>query len=189
MTGGRVVVLGRTGRNFAAGMSGGVAYVLDAAGDVPARAATREMVDLEPLDDAERRRARAAADPRGTSEYTGSAARRARARRLATTSVRRFVKVMPRDYKRVLQAQAQGGGGRTRRGVRGAGRGWPSMGKVTGFIEIARKKQPTRPVAERVHDWREVYLPYPEAGAAGIRGRAAWTAASRSAIRAARSAT
>ena len=34
------------------------------------------------------------------------------------------------------------------------------MGKPTGFIEIARKKQPTRPVAERVHDWREVYLPY-----------------------------
>jgi glutamate synthase (NADPH) small chain len=36
------------------------------------------------------------------------------------------------------------------------------MGKVTGFIEIARKKHPTRPVPERVHDWQEVYLPYPE---------------------------
>ena len=36
------------------------------------------------------------------------------------------------------------------------------MGKPTGFIEIQRKKHPTRPVAERVHDWREVYLPYPE---------------------------
>jgi glutamate synthase (NADPH/NADH) small chain len=36
------------------------------------------------------------------------------------------------------------------------------MGKVTGFIEIARKKHPTRPVEERIHDWREVYLPYPE---------------------------
>jgi glutamate synthase (NADPH) small chain len=35
------------------------------------------------------------------------------------------------------------------------------MGKPTGFIEIHRKKQPTRPVAERLHDWREVYLPYP----------------------------
>ena len=42
MTGGRVVVLGPTGRNFAAGMSGGIAYVLDADGDVRARAATRE---------------------------------------------------------------------------------------------------------------------------------------------------
>ena len=35
------------------------------------------------------------------------------------------------------------------------------MGKPTGFIEIARKKQPSRPVAERVKDWREVYLPHP----------------------------
>jgi glutamate synthase (NADPH/NADH) small chain len=37
------------------------------------------------------------------------------------------------------------------------------MGKPTGFIEIQRKKHPTRPVAERIHDWREVYLPYPVA--------------------------
>ena len=37
------------------------------------------------------------------------------------------------------------------------------MGKVTGFIEISRKKPPTRPIVERIHDWREVYLPYPEA--------------------------
>jgi glutamate synthase (NADPH/NADH) small chain len=37
------------------------------------------------------------------------------------------------------------------------------MGKTTGFIEIQRRKPPMRPVAERVHDWREVYLPYPEA--------------------------
>jgi glutamate synthase (NADPH/NADH) small chain len=35
------------------------------------------------------------------------------------------------------------------------------MGKVTGFIEIARKKPPMRPVGERIHDWKEVYLPYP----------------------------
>src|SRR3954463_4553455 len=38
------------------------------------------------------------------------------------------------------------------------------MGKPTGFIEIHRKKHPTRPVAERLRDWREVYLPYPETG-------------------------
>ena len=38
------------------------------------------------------------------------------------------------------------------------------MGKVTGFIEIQRKKHPTRTVGERVHDWHEVYLPYPEEG-------------------------
>ena len=49
MTGGRVVVLGRTGRNFAAGMSGGIAYVLDVTGTFSARC-NREMVDLEPLE-------------------------------------------------------------------------------------------------------------------------------------------
>jgi glutamate synthase (NADPH/NADH) small chain len=37
------------------------------------------------------------------------------------------------------------------------------MGKVTGFIEVHRQKAPARPIAERVRDWREVYLPYPEA--------------------------
>ena len=37
------------------------------------------------------------------------------------------------------------------------------MGKVTGFLEIQRAKQPTRPVQERTRDWREVYLPYAEA--------------------------
>ena len=37
------------------------------------------------------------------------------------------------------------------------------MGKVTGFLEIVRAKHPTRPVPERLHDWREVYVPYPEA--------------------------
>ncbi len=52
MTGGRVVVLGRTGRNFAAGMSGGIAYVLDLEGTFGANCNT-EMVDLDRLDDEE----------------------------------------------------------------------------------------------------------------------------------------
>src|SRR5436853_7714666 len=37
------------------------------------------------------------------------------------------------------------------------------MGKITGFIEIHRKKPPARPITERIRDWREVYLPFPEA--------------------------
>ena len=65
MTGGRVVVLGPTGRNFAAGMSGGIAYVLDADGRF-ARAATTTLVGLEPLD-AEDRTAR----PRAGLEHRG----------------------------------------------------------------------------------------------------------------------
>jgi glutamate synthase (NADPH) small chain len=43
------------------------------------------------------------------------------------------------------------------------------MGKATGFIEIHRKKQPTRPVEERIHDWNEVYLPWPT-GELGMQG-------------------
>src|SRR5207248_5840735 len=52
MTGGRVVVLGPTGRNFAAGMSGGIAYILDEAGDFP-RHCNMQMIGLEALDDPE----------------------------------------------------------------------------------------------------------------------------------------
>ena len=106
MTGGRVVVLGRTGRNFAAGMSGGVAYVLDANASF-ARRCNPEFVDLEPLDrddDVElvmellKRHVR----------HTGSTL----AARLLTdwsATVKRFVKVMPRDYKRVLEGKSQFG--------------------------------------------------------------------------------
>jgi glutamate synthase (NADPH/NADH) large chain len=99
MTGGRVVVLGLTGRNFAAGMSGGVAYVLD----LNVGRVNPEMVDLDPLDAADREFL-ADVVTRHHAE-TGSAVARAL---LAdwTTSVDRFSKVMPKDFKRVLAAQA-----------------------------------------------------------------------------------
>ena len=51
MTGGRVVVLGRTGRNFAAGMSGGLAFVLDEDGTLRARVNPTMLDQLEPLDE------------------------------------------------------------------------------------------------------------------------------------------
>ncbi len=101
MTGGKVVVLGRTGRNFGAGMSGGVAYVHDSDGNFPSRV-NREMVDLEEL-----------ADPaeiaalRELIERHIAATGSARGKRVLAGwagSVRRFVKVMPRDYKRMLIA-------------------------------------------------------------------------------------
>ena len=69
-----------------------------------------------------------------------------------------FVKVMPRDYKRVVEAEAPRRRRGPRAGVRRDGGGRP-VGKPTGFVEIARAKQPVRPVAERVRDWHEVYLP------------------------------
>jgi glutamate synthase (NADPH/NADH) large chain len=103
MTGGRAVVLGPTGRNFAAGMSGGVAFVHDADGSFPARV-NPEMVDLDPLTDEDRTWLRERIQMHANE--TESAV----ARRVLdgwTTEVERFVKVMPRDYKRVLEAIAR----------------------------------------------------------------------------------
>ncbi|WP_338742517.1 glutamate synthase large subunit [Actinomadura luteofluorescens] len=100
MTGGRAVILGRTGRNLAAGMSGGIAYVLDL---VPERV-NGEMVDLEPLDAADTDFVRALTE-RHLAE-TGSAV----ARRLLDDwdgAAARFTKIMPRDYRRVLDAMAK----------------------------------------------------------------------------------
>ncbi|RZS30349.1 glutamate synthase (NADPH/NADH) large chain [Herbihabitans rhizosphaerae] len=99
MTGGRVVVLGPTGRNFAAGMSGGVAYVLD----LPERRVNGEMVDLDPLADDDREFLRGIVEKHYAE--TDSAVARAL---LADwdVAVERFVKVMPKDYKRVLAAKA-----------------------------------------------------------------------------------
>ncbi|GAA5159381.1 glutamate synthase large subunit [Amycolatopsis dongchuanensis] len=99
MTGGRVVVLGPVGRNFAAGMSGGIAYVLD----LPALRVNREMVDLDPLDDEDVEFLRDAVE----KHYVETESAVAHAL-LADwdAAVARFGKVMPSDYKRVLQAQA-----------------------------------------------------------------------------------
>jgi glutamate synthase (ferredoxin) len=100
MTGGVALIIGGTGRNFAAGMSGGVAFVLDEIGDFPRRC-NREMVDLEPLCETED-----LALVRDLliqhAGYTGSMV----AARLLSdwdSAVGTFVKVMPLDYRRVLQ--------------------------------------------------------------------------------------
>jgi glutamate synthase (ferredoxin) len=101
MTGGKVVVLGSTGRNFAAGMSGGVAYILDEQGDFATRCNT-QMVGLEALEDAEEINDLYQMIQRH-AEYTNS---QKASKVLASWEemVPKFVKVMPRDYKRVLQA-------------------------------------------------------------------------------------
>jgi glutamate synthase (ferredoxin) len=101
MTGGRVVVLGPTGRNFAAGMSGGIAYVLDERGDFP-RQVNTQMVALEKLEDAQEITAVRRLVERHL-EHTSSD----RARRVLDgwdDAVRSFVKVIPKDYKRMLKA-------------------------------------------------------------------------------------
>lgn len=100
MTGGIAVILGRTGRNFAAGMSGGTAYVLDEQGDFASRCNT-EMAGLEQLDEADSAVLKGMIEKH--AEYTGSSV--AAAVLTSWESYRpRFVKVMPMDYKRVLQA-------------------------------------------------------------------------------------
>ena len=100
MTGGTVVVLGQTGRNFAAGMSGGVAYILDEAGDFASRCNT-QMVGLEQLEDKD------AATLRGMISQHASTTGSERAGNILADwdgFLPKFVKVMPKDYKRVLQA-------------------------------------------------------------------------------------
>ncbi|MDQ1715928.1 MAG: glutamate synthase large chain, partial [Frankiaceae bacterium] len=99
MTGGRVVILGDIGRNIAAGMSGGVAYVLD----LPVQRVNAEMVDLETLEDDDRLWVREIV-AKHLVETDSAVARTLLADWDA--NVRRFTKIMPRDYKRVLAAMA-----------------------------------------------------------------------------------
>ena len=109
MTGGRVVVLGKTGRNFAAGMSGGVAYVLDETGNFPAHC-NMELVALEKLEDPDEIE-QVWKQIQRHQAYTKSE----RATKILDgwkNYVPKFVKVMPQDYKRVLtslkRVQSQG---------------------------------------------------------------------------------
>jgi glutamate synthase (NADPH/NADH) large chain len=102
MTGGRVVVLGRTGRNFAAGMSGGVAYVLDADRRFNTRCNTG-LVDLEAIEDSDEELLRLLI----TRHIQATGSDHASKLLLHWSHTReQFVKVMPRDYKRVLKAEA-----------------------------------------------------------------------------------
>jgi glutamate synthase (ferredoxin) len=101
MTGGKAIILGSTGRNFAAGMSGGVAYVLDEAGDF-ANNCNQQMVGLEPV-----------TDPEDIAELKDAISKHLKYTHSEKAQtildnweeiLPKFLKVMPRDYKRVLQA-------------------------------------------------------------------------------------
>jgi glutamate synthase domain-containing protein 2/glutamate synthase domain-containing protein 1/glutamate synthase domain-containing protein 3 len=109
MTGGRVVVLGKTGRNFAAGMSGGVAYVFDERGDFAGKC-NQDMVDLERVETPEELAELQALIDRHAA-LTGSQLA-ARILKEWKSLAPRFVRVMPKDYKRALEAfkevEAQG---------------------------------------------------------------------------------
>jgi glutamate synthase (ferredoxin) len=101
MTGGRVVVLGPTGRNFAAGMSGGIAYILDTEGNFHTNC-NLDMVDLERLTDAEE-----IAEVKSLIQRHAEATGSTRAQEVLAAwdeTLPKFVKVLPKDYKRVLMA-------------------------------------------------------------------------------------
>lgn len=101
MTGGRAIILGATGRNFAAGMSGGIAYVYDVEGKFPERCNT-EMVSLDSCDEEDMEFIRIMLTKH--ESHTGSTVARFILSDLES-EITRFVKVFPQDYKRVLQLQ------------------------------------------------------------------------------------
>src|SRR4029453_9198705 len=140
MTGGRVVVIGHSGRNLAGGMSGGSAYVFDVDGHFRRRC-NLGMVELERLDEPEdidlvrdliRRHV----------YHTASTYADAILKDWINVQPR-FIKVMPKDYKRVLLAETQArAAGRhpTFAELVGATSGEDAMGKVTGFLGRKRRK-------------------------------------------------
>jgi len=101
MTGGKVVILGRTGRNFGAGMSGGVAYVWDTQKNFASQCNT-EMIDLDPLDAVDVRELTAMLEKH--QALTGSTLAQFVLSDL-DNQIGNFIKVFPKDYKRVLAAK------------------------------------------------------------------------------------
>jgi len=100
MTKGLVVVLGRAGRNFAAGMTGGIAYVLDNSGDFATFLCNRKGVDLEPVTAPEDIETLHRLITRHLEFTSSRQAKRVLKNWEATLS--KFVKVFPHEYKRVL---------------------------------------------------------------------------------------
>ncbi|KAF9310198.1 glutamate synthase [NADH], partial [Podila minutissima] len=140
MTGGRVVVLGNTGRNFAAGMSGGIAYVLDVNGDFKSKV-NMEMVNFETVNEEEEILwlKDLLQDHR---HYTGSAIAERILKNLGAY-LPKFVKVMPTDYKKVLDAQ---------RVAKSAKKSAPSGALVMTTAPAANKPKPHEPAVVDLED-------------------------------------
>ncbi|HEY8466852.1 MAG TPA: glutamate synthase large subunit [Solirubrobacterales bacterium] len=105
MTGGVVVVIGPTGHNFAAGMTGGVAYVWDPDGTFPERC-NRQLVDLDPLEDEDRAELRELLVEHHARTDSAVAERILEG---GEAAIEQFVKVMPREYKRIINERKQVG--------------------------------------------------------------------------------
>ena len=148
MTGGRVVVLGPTGRNFAAGMSGGVAYVLDEQGAFAERC-NMGMVGFDELDEADAIELRALIEEH--RRRTGSPVAARVLGRLGSAAGAWGVREgdAPRLQARAARA------GRAGRGSRSL------MGKLGSFLQIERHGIPQRDPRERAHDYQEFLLTRP----------------------------
>jgi glutamate synthase (ferredoxin) len=132
MTGGKVVILGRTGRNFAAGMSGGVAYVLDPEAALFENR-SREGLILDSLDGNDRKELKALLEAH--LFYTGSD----RAKAVLddfTASAKGFLKIIPEDYRRMLIAMEEA----KKQKLRGEERVLYAFGKVIGNAERRERR-------------------------------------------------
>ena len=180
MTGGRAAILGPTGHNFAAGMSGGIAWVHDPDDHLAVRANT-ELVDLEPVPEHEREELHAL-----VTEHLARTGSEVAAYLLSDweISLAQFVRVIPREYARALERREEIGGPKTI-GVQDAGgvkpaspasrmsaaNGDPTSRDPRAFMEFGRVADPERDPAERVRDYGEIFgvLPADELRRQGAR--------------------
>ena len=181
MTGGRIVILGNTGRNFAAGMSGGIAYVLDIHRDFMTKL-NGEMVECSPIEDPEE-----IAFVRGLIEDHHHFTNSELAARILVDfnrALTRFIKVLPVDYKRVLveekakKAEAKkaefslplvGGHKKEEKSAKlqdmeetipdaAAEKKKKALvlDKTKGFMKYQRRSEKYRPAQTRIKDWQEL---------------------------------
>ena len=155
MTGGRAVILGPTGRNFAAGMSGGFAYVWDPDRSLFLRM-NRDMVDIDQLDDEDVDWLRGIITQH--LEATGSeVAERMLVDAGGATSAR-----SRRSSRRTTSACSKRNATHSNAASTPTKRSWrPLVGETTGFMKYGRELPTRRPIPVRVLDWQEVYEDFP----------------------------
>ncbi|KYM76287.1 Putative glutamate synthase [NADPH] [Atta colombica] len=171
MTGGCALILGLTGRNFAAGMSGGIAYVLDVDGSFKSKC-NPEMVELLPLNKPEE----IAYVKQLLEEFIEKTGSLIAQDLLATwpEPTTRFVKVFPYEYQRALKqleeekqqipniinGNAQITNGKVKDiedSIEDAEMAQRKLDKIKGFMKYSRQKIMYRPAEKRINDWDEIY--------------------------------